>query len=128
VFAATASACMWNRDPAHRRVSRSDLAPDECLYHSHGEHAKLHSLDYRYRGLRSVRSAFSASPGSNGLVSELAGIFLSSHGTNATVSGIGQVEILSGKVKIEVKLLADGGWLYLCPAPSEEYIRDLKRG
>lgn len=46
----------------------------------------------------------------------------------ATVSGIGKVEILPGKVRIEVKLLADGGWLYVCSAPSEAYIRSLKIG
>lgn len=46
----------------------------------------------------------------------------------ATVSGIGKVEILPGKVKVEVKLLADGGWLYVCSAPSEDSIRSLKSG
>jgi hypothetical protein len=46
----------------------------------------------------------------------------------ATVSGIGRIEILPGKVKVEVKFLADGGWAYDCNAPSEDYIRTLKRG
>ena len=46
----------------------------------------------------------------------------------ATVSDIGEVEILLGKVKVEVKFFADGGWEYDCKAPSEDYIRTLKRG
>jgi hypothetical protein len=44
------------------------------------------------------------------------------------VSGVGKVEILSGKFKVEVKLLADSHWLYVCSAPSEDYIHDLKVG
>jgi hypothetical protein len=47
----------------------------------------------------------------------------------ATVLDIGKVEILpAGKVKVEVKFRADGGWAYACNAPSENYIRTLKRG
>lgn len=46
----------------------------------------------------------------------------------AIVSGIGKVEILPGKVRVELKFLADDGWLYSCNAPSENYIRDLKKG
>ena len=46
----------------------------------------------------------------------------------ATVSGIGKVEILPGRVRVEVKFLADGGWAYACNAPSEDYIRTLKQG
>ena len=46
----------------------------------------------------------------------------------ASVSDIGKVEILPGKVKVEVKFLAAGGWAYACNAPSEDYIRTLKRG
>ena len=37
-------------------------------------------------------------------------------------------EILAGKVKVEGKFLADGGWAYACHAPSEDYIRTLKQG
>jgi len=44
------------------------------------------------------------------------------------VSGIGKVEILPGRVRVEVKFLADGGWAYACNAPSEDYIRTLKQG
>lgn len=47
---------------------------------------------------------------------------------SAAVSGIGKVEILPGKAKVEVKFLADGGWAYFCNAPSEDYVRTLKRG
>jgi hypothetical protein len=46
----------------------------------------------------------------------------------ATVSNIGKVEILPGKMKAEVKFLADRGWAYACNAPSEDYIRNLKSG
>jgi hypothetical protein len=46
----------------------------------------------------------------------------------ATVSGFGKVEILPDKVKVEVKFLADGGWLYACSAPSEGYVSTLKQG
>lgn len=46
----------------------------------------------------------------------------------ATVSGIGKVEILAGKTKVEVKFLADGGWMYVCSAASQGYIRNLKVG
>lgn len=46
----------------------------------------------------------------------------------AIVSGIGKAEILPGKVKVEVKFLADGGWVYACNSPSENYIRNLKNG
>jgi hypothetical protein len=44
------------------------------------------------------------------------------------VLDIGKVEILPGKVKVEVMFLADGGWRYACNAPSEYYIRTLKQG
>src|ERR1700687_1577436 len=46
----------------------------------------------------------------------------------ATVSSLGKVEIFPGKMKVGVRLLADGGWLYVCSAPSEDYVRNLKSG
>src|SRR5260370_13563121 len=46
----------------------------------------------------------------------------------ATVLDIGKVEVLPGKVKVEVMFLADGGWRYACNAPSQGYIRTLKMG
>jgi hypothetical protein len=45
-----------------------------------------------------------------------------------TISGIGYMKLPSGKERIEVKLLADTGWLYVCSAPSANYLRNLKRG
>jgi hypothetical protein len=46
----------------------------------------------------------------------------------ATVLDIVKVEILPGKVKVEVKFRTDGGWAFACNAPSEDYIRTLKQG
>jgi hypothetical protein len=48
----------------------------------------------------------------------------------ATVSDIGKITLIPGsrRERIEVKFLADGGWMYVCNAPSLGYIRTLTRG
>jgi hypothetical protein len=48
----------------------------------------------------------------------------------ATVSDIGKITLIPGsrKEKVEVKFLADDGWIYVCNAPSQRYIRTLKHG
>ena len=47
---------------------------------------------------------------------------------SAVVSSVGNAKLPSGKKRTEVKLLADGGWLYVCTAGSADYIRGLNRG
>lgn len=46
----------------------------------------------------------------------------------ATISDFGKVEILPGKMKIEVKFRADSHWMYVCRVPAESYLRGLKQG
>ncbi len=44
------------------------------------------------------------------------------------LSNLAKLKFSRGKVKVEVKFLAEGGWAYTCNAASEDYIRTLKRG
>ncbi len=47
---------------------------------------------------------------------------------SGAVSDIGKVKLPSGKERVEVKLLADSGWIYVCSVPSVNYLHNLKSG